>query len=191
MGIYRDLGIFSDIFTHWSIFWHFHRKLHNILKNPDIFTARIIGLRTVWGLGRSKLSADNGQVGNFSKVKDKVKNHSYKETLLETFCSFPMGQLKGSGLLRTFSSSPSRFFESLAPIWDKNQESQDRNKDFENPGRRGRRPSCGDLERIQSKRGFIRFGFWIDCSVCQNTTRNGLCFSCWCSTTIWTLYRTR
>ena len=34
-----------------------------------------------------------------------MKNHSYKETLLETFCSFPMGQLKGLGLHRTSTSS--------------------------------------------------------------------------------------
>ena len=85
-------------------------------------------------LGRSKVSADNGQVGNFSKVKDKVKNHSYKDTLQETFCSFPMGQLKGSGLLRTSSSSPSWIFESLVPdliviVYV---------LAFENPGRRER-----------------------------------------------------
>ena len=27
-----------------------------------------------------------------------MKNHSYKDTLLETFCSFPMSQLKGYSL---------------------------------------------------------------------------------------------
>ena len=90
--------------------------------------------RTVWSLGRSKISADNRQVGNFSKVKDKVKNYSYKDTLLETFCSFPMGQLKGSGLLRTSSSSPSWIFESLVPVLIVIADVLA----FKNPGRRGR-----------------------------------------------------
>ena len=27
-----------------------------------------------------------------------MRNHSYKDTLLETFCSFPIGQLKGYSL---------------------------------------------------------------------------------------------
>ena len=34
----------------------------------------------------------------FKKIKDKVTNHSYKDTLLETFCSLPIGQLKGYNL---------------------------------------------------------------------------------------------
>ena len=66
----------------------------------------------------------------------------------------------GSGLLRTSASSPSWIFEALVPVpkvvadvlvfvhshrgwwdnsWDTKQESLDGNKEFGNPGRRGRR----------------------------------------------------
>ena len=156
------------------------------------------------GSGQPETVQGQWQVGNFSKVKDKVKNHSYKDTLLETFCSFPMGQLKGSGLHRTSTSfwisnilvpalSPLILIPDVClPIWDPGRKLEhSATKRAGTSASMVQTSSCGALERIQSKRRFIRFGFGIDRGLCQNTTRNGLCFSCWCSTAIWTLHRTR